>query len=186
MAVSKRVRFEVLRRDNHQCRYCHSSDNPLTVDHVVPTALGGTDDPGNLVAACKDCNAGKASTSPDEHLVAQVDEDSLRWMRARGRAIANLTASRQNAAERREPFLRAWCVWDKDGGYLPVDWYHSVDRWLDEGITVDQLIEAIDITLPKRHISHREVFRYVSGIVRNWIAEIDRATTDELAAEGSR
>ena len=56
MAVSKRTRFEVLRRDNHTCRYCGQSapDVKLTVDHVLPVALGGHDDPTNLVAACKD------------------------------------------------------------------------------------------------------------------------------------
>jgi len=26
MAVSKRTRFEVLRRDNHTCRYCRSTE----------------------------------------------------------------------------------------------------------------------------------------------------------------
>ena len=40
MAVSKRTRFEVLRRDNFTCRYCRSTDNELTVDHVTPVALG--------------------------------------------------------------------------------------------------------------------------------------------------
>lgn len=58
MTVSKRIRFEVLRRDNYTCRYCGGSapDVKLTVDHVMPVALG---DPTNLVTACKDCNAGK-------------------------------------------------------------------------------------------------------------------------------
>lgn len=43
MAVSKRLRFEVLRRDNHACRYCGATppDVVLTIDHVVQTALGG-------------------------------------------------------------------------------------------------------------------------------------------------
>lgn len=68
MAVSKRTRFEVLRRDDYTCRYCRSTENPLTIDHVVPEALGGGNDPSNLVAACRDCNAGKSSTSPDEHV----------------------------------------------------------------------------------------------------------------------
>lgn len=57
MAVSKRTRFEVLRRDNHTCRYCGQAapDVKLTVDHVTPVALGGTDDPANLVTACAEC-----------------------------------------------------------------------------------------------------------------------------------
>src|SRR6185369_3226628 len=61
MAVSKRLRFEILRRDNHTCRYCGRSapEVKLTVDHVKPEALGGRTEPDNLVAACSDCNAGK-------------------------------------------------------------------------------------------------------------------------------
>lgn len=34
MAVTKRTRFEVLRRDNYTCRYCRSTDGALTVDHT--------------------------------------------------------------------------------------------------------------------------------------------------------
>ena len=58
--------------DNHSCRYCGqcAPDVRLTVDHVVPKALGGTDAPSNLVAACIDCNVGKASSSPDAALVS--------------------------------------------------------------------------------------------------------------------
>lgn len=52
MAVTKRTRFEVLRRDNYTCRYCRSTDGALTVDHVTPRSLGGSDDPSNLVACC--------------------------------------------------------------------------------------------------------------------------------------
>ena len=58
MPLTKRIRFEILKRDNHTCRYCGASapEATLTVDHVLPLALGGTDQPNNLVAACKDCN----------------------------------------------------------------------------------------------------------------------------------
>src|SRR5438045_4098958 len=68
--ISKRLRYEILRRDNHACRYCGATapDTPLTVDHVVPTALGGGDDPTNLVTACADCNGGKTSTTPGAEL----------------------------------------------------------------------------------------------------------------------
>lgn len=110
MPVSKRLRYEVLRRDNHQCRYCGATapDAPLTVDHVVPVTLGGTDDPSNLVAACKDCNAGKTSTTPDAPLVNQVSDDAIRWARAMTEAIR---LRREAAAPRRaiyEWFADEW------------------------------------------------------------------------------
>ncbi|WP_327594631.1 HNH endonuclease [Streptomyces chartreusis] len=67
MPVSKRTRFEVLRRDGFRCRYCGATPEmaELTVDHVTPMALGGGDEPGNLVTACEPCNSGKTSTAPD-------------------------------------------------------------------------------------------------------------------------
>lgn len=88
MSVSKRLRFEVLRRDNHTCRYCGvaAPDVKLTVDHVIPVALGGLDDPSNLVAACGPCNSGKTSSSPDAPIVADVEQDALRWSKAMDRA----------------------------------------------------------------------------------------------------
>lgn len=79
MAVSKRLRYEVLRRDNHACRYCGATapDVKLNVDHVIPTSLGGPDKPTNLVTACADYNAGKTSSMPNATAVADVDQDTL-------------------------------------------------------------------------------------------------------------
>lgn len=56
MAVSKRLRYEILRRDNYACRYCGASapDVPLRVDHVTPVALGGTDTADNLIDRIRD------------------------------------------------------------------------------------------------------------------------------------
>lgn len=76
MAVTKRTRFEVLRRDDHTCQYCGAKapDVKLTIDHVMPVSLGGDDKPGNLVTACRDCNAGKSSITPDSPLVEGLSD----------------------------------------------------------------------------------------------------------------
>ncbi len=105
MAVSKRVRFEVLHRDGHTCRYCGAAapDVRLTVDHVIPHALGGRDDPTNLVTACAACNSGKSSTTPDGEIVADVAASALHWTHAMQQAAqiraAELTRHRHVAAE---------------------------------------------------------------------------------------
>lgn len=80
MAVSKRLRYEILRRDNHACRYCGATapNVKLNVDHVIPKSLGGSDKPSNLVASCADCNAGKTSSLPDAMPVADVDQETFR------------------------------------------------------------------------------------------------------------
>lgn len=180
MPVSKRTRFEVLRRDNYTCRYCRSSDEALTVDHVLPVALGGTDEPSNLVAACRDCNAGKASTAPTEELVEQVDADAIRWAAARERVVQRLEEANAAAADRRAPFLAAWRSWDHDLSYLPSGWRDTVDFWLRNDVSMDRILEAMEIALPKRHVTHRELFRYMAGIIRNWLREVDEQVRAEL------
>src|SRR5699024_9682265 len=88
MAISKRMRFEIFRRDNHTCRYCgdKAPDIKLTVDHVLPEALGGNDEPTNLVAACQDCNNGKTSIAPDSPLVDDIDQAAAVWNAALAKA----------------------------------------------------------------------------------------------------
>ncbi|MFD5566601.1 HNH endonuclease [Streptomyces cadmiisoli] len=80
MAVSKRLRYEILRRDNFACRYCGAAapDVKLNADHVIPQSLGGTDKPENLVASCTDCNSGKTSSMPNAMVVADVDQETFR------------------------------------------------------------------------------------------------------------
>lgn len=80
MAVSKRLRYEVLRRDNHACRYCGATapDVKLNVDHVIPKSLGGIDTPTNLVTSCADCNSGKTSSLPNADPIADVDQETFR------------------------------------------------------------------------------------------------------------
>jgi hypothetical protein len=62
MAVSKRTRFEVFKRDAFTCQYCGRTPPQvvLEADHIVPVIDGGPDDIDNLATACFDCNRGKS------------------------------------------------------------------------------------------------------------------------------
>lgn len=62
MSLSKRVRFQVLIRDNYTCQYCGAKppDTVLEIDHVIPRCKGGSDRIENLKTACWNCNRGKA------------------------------------------------------------------------------------------------------------------------------
>jgi len=177
MALSKRTRYEVLRRDNHTCRYCggKAPDVELTVDHVNPVALGGTDDPTNLVAACKDCNAGKSSVPPGADLVADVSEDAARWAAAIQVASSDMLANRNDEQARRDRFLEEWWDWDVHGDHLPRDWAHSVDLWLDSGLPEAVLHDCLRIARRNRNVHASGVFQYMGGIARNRIGELHDA-----------
>jgi hypothetical protein len=60
----ERIRREILERDGGVCTYCGEPAN--SVDHVVPSSRGGTNDPDNLKAACMDCNRRKNAYTPEE------------------------------------------------------------------------------------------------------------------------
>ena len=79
MSLSKRTRFEVLKRDGFRCRYCGITAVAvaLHVDHVVAVASGGTDDPINLVTACASCNLGKSDVGLDESRISPGDPMEL-------------------------------------------------------------------------------------------------------------
>lgn len=68
--ISRRRR-QVFDRSEGRCAYC---SRPLTLDgrwhveHAQPKALGGTDDPLNLVAACGECNLAKADRTALEYV----------------------------------------------------------------------------------------------------------------------
>src|SRR5689334_17114709 len=110
MAVSKRLRYAILRRDNHACRYCGATapDVPLRVDHVTPVALGGSDKPENLVTSCEPCNSGKSSATVDSATVAAVSDDALRWATAMQQAAENLRGQETPKTEYRDAFLAEW------------------------------------------------------------------------------
>lgn len=60
-SIPPSVRIKVLIRDGHRCVYCGADamSAELHIDHVIPVCKGGTNDIGNLVVACKECNIGK-------------------------------------------------------------------------------------------------------------------------------
>jgi 5-methylcytosine-specific restriction endonuclease McrA len=54
LPATSRVKKEVRLRDRY-CVNCGST-HALEVDHIIPRALGGTDEPGNLRLLCRSCN----------------------------------------------------------------------------------------------------------------------------------
>jgi hypothetical protein len=168
MAVSKRLRYEVLRRDNHQCRYCGATapDAVLTVDHVVPKTLGGSDtDPSNLVAACRDCNAGKAASNPDAPLVADVDQRAAQWAQAMTVAMSRRMNEFAAQRARTDGFDQVWQQWS---GVCVVprepNWRDSILRFLAFGLDEAFLASAVESAMGNRRLRTGDVWRYFCGI----------------------
>lgn len=156
MPLSKRMRFEIMRRDNHTCRYCGASapDVKLTVDHVVPQALGGGDEPANLVTACKDCNAGKTSSAPDQNVIDDASERALRWARAIQRAGDEAMEELETKLNREEFYaevLNVWPSYCRDR--IPSDYRVSIDQFLAAGLPEAIILDMAEVAATKPGIA---------------------------------
>lgn len=186
MAISKRLRFEILRRDNHTCRYCGASAPAvkLTVDHVVPEVLGGATEPSNLVTACEPCNSGKTSMPPDAPLVDDVKQDAIRWARAMEMARRGDQCDRLERDDRRETFLEVWNRWTYKQGLkeqpfdLPNEWPATVDALYRAGLDDEDLYEAVDVAMRRRGVTDR--FKYFCGVC--WTMVRSRVETAQTLA----
>lgn len=178
MAVSRSLRFQILRRDNHACRYCGRSapEVKLTVDHVVPETLGGSDHPSNLVTACADCNGGKSATPPDAATVAQVADDAARWAAAQQMVAEQMLGQRSKHEAMAERFDKAWQL---QGDYpRPSTWRRSVDTFLAAGLPIEILIDCVHAAHQTQKVSKGDAFRYMCGIAWSRV----RTMREEVAA----
>lgn len=64
VCVRKDLRLAIYLRDSFRCVYCccdlhgaHPTD--ITLDHVVAESDGGSNEPSNLVTACRHCNSSR-------------------------------------------------------------------------------------------------------------------------------
>lgn len=192
MPVSKRLRYEVFRRDNYGCRYCGATapDAKLTLDHVIPTVLGGPDTPKNLVTACSDCNSGKTSSNPDAPLVEDVTADDLRWAQAIKRAGEQMLADVCSVNEALSHFDGYW----EDSGettdpsgettdpyapplWRPQSWARSIQGFLRSGLPFGVIVEMVDVTMSRvatvgvGRVKRDEAWRFFCGCCWKAIAD---------------
>ncbi len=95
--VSKRIRFEVFKRDKFTCQYCGrpAPDVVLQADHIKPVADGGENNLLNLVTSCRDCNAGKGDKALSDDSAIQKQRHALEDLQERREQI-NMMLEWQN------------------------------------------------------------------------------------------
>lgn len=83
--LSKKIRFEVFKRDKFQCQYCgrKSPEVILNVDHIDPVANGGANDIFNLITSCFECNQGKKARLLSDDTVIQKQRKQIELIQER-------------------------------------------------------------------------------------------------------
>lgn len=77
--ISKKMRFEVFKRDSFTCQYCGAKapDVILHVDHLLPVKEGGKNTMLNLITACQSCNSGKSARLLDDNSMVTKQRNQM-------------------------------------------------------------------------------------------------------------
>lgn len=176
MSISKRLRFEIFKRDGFTCQYCGTRppDVVLEVDHIDPKSNGGGNDPINLLTSCFDCNRGKAHRVISQHISrpdADVEFLSNQQEIAEARRFLE---SRKHLDNVREELIEAiqdhWYSTLQTGEDIPNR--KVIIEWLVK-YSPEEITDAIDRMLPQlrrkpwSYTKFDQYVAYVSGILRN-------------------
>ncbi|NET58143.1 MAG: HNH endonuclease [Symploca sp. SIO2E6] len=144
MSISKLLYLQVRQRAQFRCEYCHYpellSSAPLSIDHLQPQSLGGTDCLDNLALACRRCNERRynftTGIDPEtgtetslfnprqqswfEHFIWSVDGTQIIGTTSTGRATCNRLDL--NDERRTDRFIqKSRQQWVKSGLHPPGD-----------------------------------------------------------------
>lgn len=177
-AISKKLRFDVFKRDNFKCQYC-GAEAPkvvLHVDHINPVAKGGKNELLNLITACEGCNNGKSDRLlSDDSAVAkqrsQLEElaerrEQLEMMLKWRDGLAELT-DEQKLAIRAHFSKRVPGYSIKDESSIPSEWIRKYP--------LAKILDAIDLAADRYLVfeagkptvnSVEDVVKKIGGILR--------------------
>lgn len=83
-SISKKLRFEVFKRDSFTCQYCgrKAPDVILECDHIVPVAEGGPTNMLNLITSCQECNRGKGKRTLTDAQAVRTQREQMEKLNA--------------------------------------------------------------------------------------------------------
>ncbi len=138
MSVSRySLRIQVAAQAQHRCGYCLTqevvSGVPLTLEHIIPKALGGSDTEENLWLSCRMCNEAKGiqteAIDPETQTVVPLFNpriDSWRehfdWSEDGTRALGQTPTGRATVAAltlNSELRVRSRAIWVEVGYHPP-------------------------------------------------------------------
>lgn len=182
MAISKRLRFEILRRDNFRCTYCGATpaEEEMHIDHVIPRALGGQDTPENLTTSCEPCNSGKTSIAPTEEMVAAVDEAIAIEQAARARLTDAVIEYAEGLDSFEDEVQSLWefHVPQYKRARTPRWDLSRIAEWHRDGVPVSLLEFGLRIAV-QANVPPSGLSAYAAAVVRNKIEEVGRGQNQD-------
>lgn len=178
--ISKKLRFEVFKRDSFRCQYCGKSapEVVLEIDHVTPVVNGGKSDLLNLVTSCKPCNAGKGKRPLSDSSVITKQMEQLKELNERREQLEMLIQWKESLSNLKEESIsRLAEYWSKHvPGYSLTESGKRDLKKLMNRFELQEIIDAIPIAADQylkhdregklEHASVNLAFTKIEGICR--------------------
>lgn len=169
--ISKKIRFEVFKRDKFTCQYCgrQAPDVILEVDHIKPIADNGTNDIMNLITACFDCNRGKGKRTLTQQDELKKQQKMLQELSERKEQLEMLVEWKQGLSNLEDEMLDKIEELLKITGYVFSEQGKKNFRTLIKRYGFEEVYECTNISLQQYYIpdnkeSIDKTFDYVSRI----------------------
>ena len=152
-SISKKLRFEVFKRDKFQCQYCGKSapDVILNVDHIDPVANGGSNELINLITSCFDCNQGKKARLLSDDTIVQKQRKQLELIQERREQLELMLDWKKSLNEfEEEKITMVSDYWASmmNPYSLNENGLKSLEKLMKE-FTIEDILESIDIATKK-------------------------------------
>ena len=166
MAISKKIRFEVFKRDNFTCQYCGKKppEVVLEIDHILPSSKKGTNEIENLLTSCFDCNRGKGDrklTEPTEKIKINIGE-----IKEKSEQLEEFYKYQKTIEKLKEKQVKNianyWSKLWNDKSYLSSHGENSIRQLLKRFSSLE-IMEAIDISTRIKDDSR--AFKYMCGVL---------------------
>jgi hypothetical protein len=176
--MSKKLRFEVFKRDSFTCQYCGKTPPlvVLEVDHIHPVSKGGSCGMDNLISACFDCNRGKAANLLTSVPMSLIDKSAIISEREEQlKAFNKLLAAKRKREDRQIDQLIDIFEESFKGYTFLTKFKESVRSNFLPYLTQDQLITAISKACSKCGASE-SALKYFCGICWTMRRDADGAS----------
>ena len=172
-SISRKLRFEVFKRDGFTCQYCgRSAPNVvLEVDHIKPVAKGGGNELLNLVTSCFECNRGKGKRELNDDSIVKTQQEQLKELNEKRNQIAMMLEWREELKqlenEKVDILINEMCSCWGIQINLTQTGMHIVKNWLKE-FDMNIILESIEIATKYYQKNGVEVaFKKIGGICYN-------------------
>jgi hypothetical protein len=172
--LSKKIRFEVFKRDKFTCQYCGrmAPDVILEVDHIKPVAEGGNNGMLNLITSCRDCNRGKGKRKISDNSELKKQQNELTDLAEKREQTEMMMKWRESLLDfEKEKAIHAANYFQSATGFsVNETGMLNLRKWIRE-FELPEVINAIEIAISQyfdeTHEGAEKAFNKIGGICYN-------------------